>query len=103
MEEEFYRIRLLKNHSIKVFTPNDLEREYINTSIYSDFAAGKFTKKHKTEYLKIIDNLIKKGVQGVILGCTEIPLLIKQEDVTIPVFDTLELHVREAVKYILKD
>jgi aspartate racemase len=101
MEQDFYRNRLEK-YGLKVITPNKAERDYINQVIFDELCAGKFYKKSKEGYLKIINRLIKEDkVQGVILGCTEIPLLVKQADVSVPVFDTTRIHAEAAVNYAL--
>ena len=101
MENPFYRNRLEK-YGIKVVTPNKIERDYINKVIFDELCAGKFLKESKEQYMRIIDRLVKEeGVEGVILGCTEIPLLIKQQDVNVPVFDTTAIHVEAAVKHAL--
>ncbi|MCX6112783.1 MAG: aspartate/glutamate racemase family protein [Proteobacteria bacterium] len=97
-----YTMGLEKKYGLKVVIPNKAERDYINAVIFDELCAGKFYKKSKDGYLKIINRLIKEeGVQGVVLGCTEIPLLIKQEDVSIPVFDTMRIHAEAAVDYAL--
>lgn len=102
MEQNFYRDRLEKKYGLKVVIPNEDEREYINEVIFDELCAGKFYEKSKKRYIQIIDRLVKEeGVEGVILGCTEIPLLVKQEDVSVPVFDTTEIHAEAAVKYAL--
>ncbi|MFH0789990.1 MAG: aspartate/glutamate racemase family protein [Pseudomonadota bacterium] len=102
MEQNFYRDILKKKYGLKVVTPTKSEREYINTVIFDELCAGKINKKSKEQFIRIIDRLVKKeGAEGVILGCTEIPLLIKQEDVSVPVFDTTAIHVEAAVKYSL--
>ena len=101
MEQPFYRERL-KRYGINVVTPNEKERAYINTVIFDELCANKVKAEAKKEFLKIINRLRKEdGAQGVILGCTEIPLLIKQEDVDIPVFDTTAIHSAAAVEYSL--
>lgn len=101
MEHPFYRERL-KRYGINVVTPNEKERDYINTVIFDELCANKVKAEAKKEFLKIINRLRKEdGAQGVILGCTEIPLLIKQEDVDIPVFDTTAIHSAAAVEYSL--
>jgi len=104
MEEDFYGGRLAKKYGLKVVTPNKSEREYINNVIFDELCAGKFYNKSKKGYLKIINRLIKEeGIEGVILGCTEIPLLIKQKDVRVPVFDTTAIHAEAAVNYAVGD
>jgi aspartate racemase len=101
MEQPFYRDRLLK-YGVKVVTPDEKEREYINTVIFDELCANRINHESKKGFIQIIDRLQKEaGAQGVILGCTEIPLLIKQADVDIPVFDTTAIHSEAAVKYSL--
>ena len=101
MEQPFYRERL-KRYGINVVTPNEKERDYINTVIFDELCANRVKAEAKKEFLKIINRLRKEdGAQGVILGCTEIPLLIKQEDLDIPVFDTTAIHSAAAVEYSL--
>jgi aspartate racemase len=101
MEQPFYRERL-KKYGIKVVTPNEKEREYINMVIFDELCANKIENESKRGFIKIINRLRKEeGAEGVILGCTEIPLLIKQEDVDIPVFDTTAIHSEAAVRYSL--
>lgn len=99
MEEDFYRDHLERNYGLKVVIPNKTEREYINTVIFDELCAGKINENSKERYIQIIDRLVKEeGAEGVILGCTEIPLLINQEDVDVPVFDTMSIHVEAAVE-----
>jgi aspartate racemase len=103
MEEKFYRERLEKKYGLKVVIPNKSERDYINSVIFDELCAGKFNKGSRERFAQIIDRLAKEdGAQGAILGCTEIPLLIGQEDVSIPVFDTARIHSEAAVKEALK-
>lgn len=102
MENPFYRGRLAKIQGLKVVTPNKTERDYINKVIFNELCAGKFLKESKEQYIRIIDRLVKEeGAEGVILGCTEIPLLVKQQDVSVPVFDTTAIHVEAAVNRAL--
>jgi aspartate racemase len=101
MEQPFYRERLSR-YGIKVVTPNEKEREYINMVIFDELCANRIENKSKRGFLRIINRLREEeGAEGVILGCTEIPLLIKQEDVNIPVFDTTAIHAEAAVRYSL--
>ena len=101
MEQHFYLERLNK-YGLKVVIPNEKERDYINTVIFDELCANRIRKESRDAFKKIIDRLQKEeGAEGVILGCTEIPLLIKQEDVSIPVFDTTALHSAAAVEYSL--
>ena len=102
MEHNFYRDHLENKFGLKVVTPNKTERDYINMVIFDELCAGNFTKESKEQFIRIIDRLVKEdGAEGVILGCTEIPLLIKQEDINVPVFDTTAIHAEAAVRYSL--
>ncbi|MEA3479888.1 MAG: aspartate/glutamate racemase family protein [Bacteroidota bacterium] len=102
MEENFYQDRLEKKYGLKVIIPNKTEREYINAVIFDELCAGKINENSKERFIQIIDRLVKEdGAEGVILGCTEIPLLINQEDVDVPVFDTMLIHAEAAVEYAL--
>ena len=103
MEEDFYTDKLKYNYKLNPIVPAEKERKYIHEKIYNQFAKGMFLDKTKQEFLNIIENLQEKGAEGIILGCTEIPLLIKQEDVNIPLFDTLKIHLKSAVDFCLKE
>ena len=101
MEQDFYREHL-ERYGLKVIVPDEVERDYINRVIFDELCAARFYEESKDGYVKIIDRLIEEeGVEGIILGCTEIPLLVKQEDVRVPVFDTTAIHAQAAVEYAL--
>jgi len=102
MEGGFYVERLSKKHGLHVLLPEKKERDYIHHTIYNEFAQGKFLEETKEKYLAIIQNLKQSEVEGIILGCTEIPMLIKPKDVDLPLFDTLHIHLKAAVDFILK-
>ncbi|TFG04062.1 MAG: aspartate/glutamate racemase family protein [Promethearchaeota archaeon] len=102
MEGGFYLDRLTATHDLRIFLPSEIERKYIHKAIYDEFAQGKFLDSTKAKFLEIIDNLKKKGSDGIILGCTELPILIKQEDVDIPLFDTMKIHLQAAVEHALE-
>jgi len=99
MEEDFYRQRLLDNFDLDVIIPAPEDREYIHQTIFHELCQGKFTAETRKSYLAIIDKLRVQGAEGVILGCTEIPLLISQEDTTLPLFNTAALHVQFALEH----
>lgn len=101
MEKDFYRKILEDSYGLEVMIPNAEEREVVNNVIYKELTKGEVLESSKNKYKQIINNAIKNGVQGVILGCTEIPLLIKKEDITIPVFDTTTIHAESAVEFAL--
>lgn len=99
METSFYREKL-EQKGIQVLLPTAAERKKINQIIFDELCANVFTDSSRQQYVAIIERLAKKeGAEGVILGCTEIPLLIKQSDVSIPVFDTTAIHCEAAVAY----
>ena len=100
MQLPFYK-NILAKQGIETIVPNDAEMEYINTVIYEEMGKGVFLPERKTEIVRIIGQLKNEGAEGVILGCTEIPILIKQQDSPIPVFDTAAIHVEAAVRFAL--
>ena len=98
MEKDFFR-DILNEHSIETIIPDAEERDEIHRIIYDELAQGEFKKSSKESYLKIIDRLILNGAEGIVLGCTEIPLLINQNDVSLPIFDTARIHAAAAFKF----
>ncbi len=102
MQSNMYQ-EIMKKDDIDVIVPEENEQKLIHKVIYEELILGNFSDESKIDFLKIIAHLIKRGAQGIILGCTEIPLLIKQEDVNVPVFNTMEIHVSEAVKKALEN
>ena len=103
MEGDFYRGKLERDHELKVLIPNETNREGVHRIIYDELVKGIIREESRKVYLKVIDDLQKGGAQGVILGCTEIPLLVKQKDVPIPIFDTTTIHAQAAVDWALAD
>ena len=95
MEKRFY-IDILESHGIGVVVPNTEDRDIVHNVIYEELSKGILNESSKNDYINIISKLAADGAEGVILGCTEIPLLIKQEDVTIPIFDTTTIHATKA-------
>lgn len=102
MEKDFYRDRLT-GHGIDSIIPDDDDRAYIHETIFSELSKDEFRPETKQRYLDIMEKLKAQGAQGVILGCTEIPLLVKQEDIDLPLFDTVALHAEMAVEFALSD
>ena len=98
MEKDFYRKNLNKEN-IEVIIPEPQDRDFINTIIFSELLKDIMDMSSKKRLLEIIDKLKSQGAEGIILGCTEIPLLIKQEDVDIPLIDTLACHVNAVVDF----
>ena len=101
MEMDFYRARLEKAHGLEVLVPHAPEREVVHQVIYDELGRGIVREESRQAYIKIIEGLVGRGAQGVILGCTEIPLLIKDKDSPVPVFDTTALHAAAAVDFAL--
>jgi len=102
MEGAFYKDVLEDVHGIEVVIPNENDRQIVHDIIYNELVVGVISQESKKKYAEIIEKLALDGAEGVILGCTEIPLLIKQEDVSIPVFDTTEIHSKAAVKFAIE-
>ena len=101
MEQDFYRNRLEKLHGLRVLTPNPEERNAVHEIIYRELGHGIISEASRESYKSIIHNLHVRGAEGVILGCTEIPLLIRPGDYPIPLFDTTALHAAAAVERAL--
>lgn len=101
MEMDFYK-DVLTSFGIKTLIPNAEDREEVNRVIYEELPQGVLKPSSKQAYIEIIERMQQAGAEGVILGCTEIPLLIKQEDVAIPVFDTTRIHATKAMDLALR-
>lgn len=95
MQQEFYK-KVLQDNGIEVIVPNDADIEVVNRIIYDELCLGKITAPSKAAYLRIISELSQQGAQGIILGCTEIGLLVKQSDTSAPLFDTTLIHAEKA-------
>jgi aspartate racemase len=102
MEEPFYRERLERRYGLQVLIPSNEDRAIVHRVIYKELVAGKIIPASKKEYLRIIESLIGSGAQAILLACTEIGLLIKQEDCVVPLFDTTVIHAQAAVEYALE-
>lgn len=98
MEMDFYKEKL-NDQSIDVLTPEEDDRNFIHQCINNELLLNQFLPESRQRFLNIIEQLKAKGAEGIILGCTEIPLLIKQEDCNIPLFNTTEIHARAAVEF----
>lgn len=98
MEEDFYRQRLQDKFGLEVIIPEANERDLVHRVIFDELCRGRFTDSARRSYLAIIDNLRGKGAEGVILGCTEIPLLVRQQDTDLPLFNTTSLHAQSALE-----
>ena len=102
MEENFYKQRLKEKFNIETIVPETNERKIIHDIIIDELTYEIIKQSSRDKYIKIINDLISKGAEGIILGCTEIPLLIKENDVDTIIFDTTSIHAKAAVEYALK-
>ncbi|WP_312112146.1 aspartate/glutamate racemase family protein [Brevibacillus reuszeri] len=103
MEQDFYTGRLRDVHGLEVLLPNEEERNSVHEIIYHELCVGVIREESKQRYVQIIERLVEQGAEVVILGCTEIGLLISAEDSPVPVFDTTAIHARIAVEAALED
>lgn len=101
MTQDFYKEKLV-NAGITVLIPDEQEIETVNDVIYNELCLGIISKESKEKYLSIIQNLAEQGAEGVILGCTEIGMLIQQKDLDLPVFDTAQIHAEKAARLSLE-
>ena len=101
MEKDFYRGRLEDEHGLAVLIPVEEDRKTVHEVIYQELVLGEIRERSRERYLEIIQRLADRGAEGIILGCTEIGLLVKQEDVQLPVFDTAQIHAWIAVQAAL--
>lgn len=102
MEQPFF-IEKLSKYNIEVIVPGEDDRTFIHATIFNEFGKGIFREETKRKYLQIFEELRSKGAEGIILGCTEIPLLIKPGDYNMPLFDTTLIHATAAVNFALED
>ncbi|WP_317932749.1 aspartate/glutamate racemase family protein [Halioxenophilus sp. WMMB6] len=101
MEQEFYKGRLTDHFGLQVLVPNEDDRQLVHQVIYQELCLGKITTESKADYLRIINALAAEGAEAVILGCTEIGLLVNQADTEVPLLDTTAIHAEAAVKFAL--
>ncbi len=103
MEQDFYKGRLTDKFGIDVMVPDTEERDTVHKIIFSELCLGKISNRSRERYLKIINDLHAKGAEAVILGCTEIALLVQQKHTPVPLYDTTEIHAAQAVKFALSE
>jgi aspartate racemase len=101
MEQDFYKGRLTDTHDLEVLTPDITERETIHRVIYDELCQGIVKEESRKKYLTIIEKLVQAGSEGIILGCTEIELLVHDGDSRVPLFPTAKIHAIAAVEYAL--
>jgi aspartate racemase len=103
MEQEFYKGKLTADYGLEILIPGEAERQAVHAILYDELCLGEVIEASRKVFKKIIRGLEDRGAQGVILGCTEIPLIVHQRDYKIPLFDTTDLHARAAVELALRD
>jgi len=101
MEKPFYKARLQQNFGIDVVVPDEAERQLVHDVIYQELCLGQIKPESKQAYLAVIEKLEQQGAQAIILGCTEIGLLVAQQDTRLPLIDTVSEHVKAAVEFAL--
>ncbi len=97
MEQDFYKTRL-KERGIQVIIPDEKSREIVHEIIFKELCLGIIKQESRLEYRRIIEELVSAGADGIVLGCTEVPLLVKKEDSQVPLFDTTYIHAIKAVE-----
>src|SRR5512143_276121 len=97
MEQDFYRARLAERFGLEVLVPGPADRDEVNRIIFEELCLGRIEPRSKARYLQVMEALVARGAQGVIAGCTEITMLVQQPDLSVPLFDTTELHALAAV------
>jgi aspartate racemase len=101
MEEDFYRGRLERGHGLEILVPGPEQRETVHRVIYEELCRGEVRDGSRRQYQRIVRDLVGRGAGGVILGCTEIGLLLGPRDADVPLFDTAQIHAEEAARYCL--
>ncbi len=101
MEQDFYKGRLSEKYGLNVLVPNEEDRQHVHGVIYQELCLGNIRADSRTEYLRIIDMLADQGAEAVILGCTEIGMLLSQSDTNVKLLDTTAIHAEKAVEYAL--
>lgn len=101
MEQDFYRRRIEAKHGIKVVVPNADDREAIHRVIYNELCLGVILQESRARFRDVINELVGRGAEGIILGCTEIAMLVSQSDSPVPIFDTTDIHAKSAVDFAL--
>lgn len=102
MEQDFLKKRLFDKFAIETIIPNENDREKVHSIIYNELVKGEIKDESREIYLEIIEKLIANGAEGIILGCTEIPLLVSNENTDAVLFDTTTIHAEKAVEFALK-
>ena len=101
MEQPFYKDRLVQRHGMQVLVPSAADREMVHRVIYEELCLGQVRASSRAQYQRVMADLVAQGAQAIILGCTEISLLIGAEDAPVPLFDTTAIHAQSAVAWVL--
>ncbi|GJI94270.1 racemase [Duganella caerulea] len=101
MEQAFYKDRLRERHGLDVIVPGQHDRDIVHRIIYEELCLGRIVDASRVEYRRIIAGLVEQGAQAIILGCTEISLLVAPQDADVPLFDTTAIHARQAAEWAL--
>ena len=101
MEQDFYKDRLQRDHGLRVVIPDARDREIVHRVIYEELCLGNVVDASRGAYRRVMDDLVRQGAQAIILGCTEITLLVQASDSTVPLFDTTRIHARKAAEWAL--
>lgn len=101
MEKEFYR-RELASHGIETLVPDKADRDYINKVVFEELSRGLINSESRNKFLRIIGDLIGRGARGIVLGCTEIPLLVNAQHTSVKLFDTAAIHADKALEFAVK-
>ncbi len=102
MEHDFYKGRLVEKYGLDVFIPEIADRDLVHAVIYDELCLGIIRPESREKYIQIMEKLVAQGVQGIILGCTEIELLVRPQDSSVPLFATTQIHAVAAVEYALQ-
>jgi len=102
MEQDFYKGRLIDKYGLEVVIPSQIERQVVDNIIFNELCLGEIKDSSSEQIKTIMGNLVDDGAQGIILGCTELPSLIKQKDCSVPLFDTTAIHAKAAVDYAFR-
>ncbi|HQR55270.1 MAG TPA: aspartate/glutamate racemase family protein, partial [Burkholderiaceae bacterium] len=103
MEQGFYKDRLRQNFGLRVLVPGETDRNLVHRVIYDELCLGKIVEGSRSEYRRVMAKLVDEGAEAIILGCTEITLLVGQEDTAVPLFDTTRIHARRAAEWALRE
>ena len=103
MEQDFYKGRLIDKYGLEVVIPSQIERQVVDNIIFNELCLGEIKDSSREQIKTIMGNLVDDGSQGIILGCTELPSLIKQKDCSVPLFDTTAIHAKAAAEYAFRN